>query len=81
MECYCYLRNIYDSMADGQKSHQMRYGARFDGPVIPCDVKINCKPLTSKYETRAHPFGEKMLYGILHGPPFFMREVIGQEIC
>ena len=32
MECYCYLRNIQDFLADGETPHERWFGERFKGP-------------------------------------------------
>ena len=35
MECYCYLRNIQDVLANGRTPYEKRFIAPFHGPIIP----------------------------------------------
>ena len=35
MECYCYLRNVQDLLADGQPPYERRFGEPFKEPRIP----------------------------------------------
>ena len=35
MECYCYLRNVQDLLADGQTLHERRFYLPFEWPIIP----------------------------------------------
>ena len=35
MECYCYLRNVKDLLADGKTPYQRRFGEQFVGPASP----------------------------------------------
>ena len=34
MECYCYLRNVHDNMANGKTAFEKRDVHKFDGPSI-----------------------------------------------
>ena len=34
MECYCYLRNVQDLLADERKPYERRFGDSLEGPVI-----------------------------------------------
>ena len=33
MECYCYLRNVQDLLADGKTPYERRFGEPFKGPM------------------------------------------------
>ena len=35
MECYCYLRDVQDFLADGKTPYERRFGESFKGPIIP----------------------------------------------
>ena len=41
MECYCYLRNVQDLLADGKTPYERRFGEPFKGPVIPLGQWLN----------------------------------------
>ena len=49
MECYCYLRNVQDSQADGQTPYERQFNSPFDGPIMPFrgDVKFLSKSAKS----------------------------------
>ena len=34
MECYCYLRNVQDLLADGKTPYERRFGESFKGPIV-----------------------------------------------
>ena len=57
MECYCYLRNVHDKMADGKTVFENRYGQTFDRP-IPFGTLVERIPLTAKDKSRVHQFGK-----------------------
>ena len=67
MECYCYLRNVHDKMADGKTANEKRSGVNVDGPLIPFGAKLSYKPLSSKDEATLHQFVKKMLPRIFMG--------------
>ena len=35
MECYCYLRNVQDLLADGKTPNERRFGEAFERRIIP----------------------------------------------
>ena len=35
LECYCYLQNVQDLLADGKTPYERRFGEPFKGPIIP----------------------------------------------
>ena len=37
-----------------------RFGAKFDGPVIPFGGKVSYKPITGKEDGKIHQFDERM---------------------
>ena len=67
MECYCYLRNVQDLMADGKTPHERRFGEPFKGPIIQCGSMIEYHPMSAKDLSRLHQFGKKVLPGIFLG--------------
>ena len=67
MECYCYLRKVHDTMADGKTASEKRYGKTSDGPSIPFGTLVEYIPITAKEKSRIHQFGQKTLKGIFSG--------------
>ena len=45
MECYCYLRNIQDLLADWKTPYERRFGRPFNGPVIPFGTMVEYHPI------------------------------------
>ena len=39
-ECYCYLRNVQDLLADGKTRYESRFGEPFEGRVIPFGAMV-----------------------------------------
>jgi len=67
MECYTYLRCIVDIMKEDMTSYQLRFGAPFEGPIIPFGAHVKYKPSNPKHKARLPKFGEKVLDGIFMG--------------
>ena len=61
MECYCYLRNVQDLLADGKTPHERRFGEPFGGAVIPCGSMVEYHPFLPKDILRLHQFGPEVL--------------------
>ena len=40
MECYCYLRNLQDLVADGKSACERRFGESFKGTIIPFGASV-----------------------------------------
>ena len=57
MECYCFLRNVQDHLADGKTPDERRFGIPFNGPVIPFGAMVEYHPIYAK-ESRLHKFGK-----------------------
>ena len=55
MECYGYLRNVHDNMADGETAYENRCSVTFDRPLIP---------ICTTRRVSLNQFGKKMLPGI-----------------
>ena len=43
MECYCYLRNVQDLLADGESAYERRFREPLKGPIIPCVAMVPVK--------------------------------------
>ena len=57
MECYCYLRNVHDKMADGKTAHE-EHG---------CPARGKRQLQTHRFrkgESRLHQFGRRVLLGM-----------------
>ena len=63
MECCCFLRNVQDFLADKKTPHERRFGQPFKGSVIPFGAMVVYHPISSKYQSRLHHFGKKVLAG------------------
>ena len=67
MECYCYLRNVQDLLADGETPYERRFGEPFEGPIIPFRALVEYHPISPKDQARIQQFGKKVLPGIFLG--------------
>ena len=48
MECYCYLRNVQDLLADGKTHYGRRFGGPFKGPMILFGAMVEYHPISAK---------------------------------
>ena len=65
MECYCYLRNVQDLLADGKTPYERRFGEPFKGPLIPLGAAMGeYHPISARDQSRTHQYGKKVLPGI-----------------
>ena len=60
MECYCYVRNVQDFLADGKTPHERRFGEPFTRPAIPVGALVEYHPSKPKDKARIHQFGKKV---------------------
>ena len=67
MACYCFLRCVHDQFGDHTTLFERRFNAEFEGPIIPLKAQIEYKPSRDTDIQRLHPFGKKMLSGVLIG--------------
>ena len=65
MECFSYLRNIQDLVADGKTPDAWRFGEPFKGPTIPFGAMVHSTSLED--QARIHEFDMKVLAGIFLG--------------
>ena len=79
MECYCYLRNVQDLLADGKTPYARRFGEPCKGPVIPFGAMVEYYPISSRDQSRLHQCGKKVLPGIFLGYELIARRVFGKE--
>ena len=63
MECYCYLRNVQDLLADKKTPHDRRFGEPFKGPRIPFGAMVEYHPSSVRDQSRLDQFGKKVLLG------------------
>ena len=69
MECYCYLRNAQDLLADGQTRYERRFNSPFNEPIIPFGADVRNFPISLEDQRRVHHFGTNVLRGIFIGYP------------
>ena len=67
MECYCYLRNVQDVLADGKTPFERRFGEPFKGSVILFGAMVEYHPISAKDLSRLHQFGPQVLSGVFLG--------------
>ena len=67
MLCYCFLRNVVDTLACGHMAWHERFGADFKGPIVPFGAEITFKTITDKDQNCLQKFGAKVLPGIFLG--------------
>ena len=68
MECYCFLRNIVDTLANkGKTPFELRYNSSWYGPIIPFGTYVHYLPTAPKDKSRTHQFGNKWLKGLFVG--------------
>ena len=67
MECFCFLRNVEDLLADGKTLYERRYGEPFKGPIIPFGAMVEYHPISARGLSRIHQFGKKVSPGIFLG--------------
>ena len=67
MECYCYLRNVQDLLADGKTPYERRFGEPLKGPIVPFGALVEYHPISPRDQARAHQFGKKVYRGIFLG--------------
>ena len=67
MECYCYLRNVQDLLADGKSPNERRFGEPFKGPIIPFGAMFEYHPIPVRDQSRIHQLCKKVLPGIFLG--------------
>ena len=51
MECYCYLRNVQDLLADGKTPYERRFGESFEGPIIPFGALVEYLPNSERRQS------------------------------
>ena len=59
VECYCYLRNVQDQLADGKTPYEL--GESFKGPMIPFGALVEYLPNYERDKARIHQFKQKVL--------------------
>ena len=62
MECYCYLRNVQDLLADGQHLVKEVSDKPFQGPVVPFGAMFEYHPISTRDQSRLHQFGKTVFY-------------------
>ena len=53
-ECYCFLRNVQDLLADGKTPYERRFGEPFKGPKIPFGAMIEHHPISTRDQSRLY---------------------------
>ena len=75
MECYCFLQNVQDLLADGETPYERRFGEPNKGPIIPCGAMTEHHPISPKGQARIHQFSKKVLPGIFQGYELIARGI------
>ena len=67
MECFCYLRNVQDIVADGKTPYVREFGEPFKGPIIHFGAMVQSHPISARDQARLHQFGKNVLPVIFFG--------------
>ena len=67
VECYCYLRNVQDLLADGKTPYETRFEEPLKGPIIPFGAMVEYHPISARDQSRLHQFGKQVLLWIFLG--------------
>ena len=67
MECYCFLRNVQDLLADGKTSYERRSGESVRWPIMSSGALIEYHPISPREQAMIHQFGKNVLPGIFLG--------------
>ena len=67
MECYSYLRNVQDLLADGKTPYERRFGESLKRPIIPSGAMVEYHPISTRDQSILHQCGKKVSPGILLG--------------
>ena len=66
--CYCFLTNITDiSVGQTKTPYELRFGAPYNGIVLPFGAACEYKPESVKGKFLVRPFGQQMLPAIFVG--------------
>ena len=76
MECYCYLRNVVDLLADGKTPYERRLGESFNGLIVPFGALVEYLTNSKRDKARIHQFGKKVLPGIFSRICFDRGEIL-----
>ena len=74
MECYCYLRNFQDLLADGKSPHESRFGEPFKGPILLFGAMVENHHISTGDPSRLHRFGKKAVHVSFLGVNWSLRE-------
>ena len=61
MECYSYLRNVQDLLADGKTPYEKRFGEPFEGPIIHGGAMVESYPSSPNDKARIDQCGKNFL--------------------
>ena len=61
IECYCYLRNVQDLLAEGKTPYERRFGEPLKGPIIHFGAMVEYHQISATGQTRIHQFGMEVL--------------------
>ena len=75
MECYCYLRNVQDLLADGKSPYERRFGESSKGPIIPFGALVEYLPNSERDKARIHQFGKQVVTEIFPGYALIAEEI------
>ena len=62
MECFCFLRNVQDLLADGKTPYERRFGEPFKVPGIPFGAMVEYLPNSVETKREFISSGRKYFY-------------------
>ena len=67
LRCYCFLRNVVDTLFHGKTAWKPRFGEDFKHQVLPFGCEIKYLPRSENEKQKLHAFGDQWLQGIFLG--------------
>jgi len=67
LRCYCFLRNVVDTLFHGKTAWKARFGEDFKHQVLPFGCEIKYLPRSENEKQKLHAFGDQWLQGVFLG--------------
>ena len=64
LRCYCFLRNVVDTLFHGKTAWKARFGEDFKHQVLPFGCEIKYHPRSENEKQKLHAFGDQWLQGV-----------------
>ena len=54
MECFCFQHCVLDVVKEGKTPFELRYGVKYEGPLIPFGAEVHYKPSSDADVAKLH---------------------------